>query len=86
VPLYFKAFSFMAGWPWPVVLFFFLLTAFVNEFVSIVGSLVWKRFFGERRCRFFPPPVVCIFYRPKESFPGGFCVARHLLHSRLHTR
>jgi hypothetical protein len=51
-----------------------------------VGSLVWKRFFGERRCRFFPPPVVCIFYRPKESFPGGFCVARHLLHSRLHTR
>jgi len=33
---------------------------------------VWKRFFGERRCRFFPPPVVCIFYRPKESFPGGF--------------
>jgi len=55
-----------------VVLFFFLLTAFVNEFVSIVGSLVWKRFFGERRCRFFPPPVVCIFYRPKESFPGGF--------------
>jgi hypothetical protein len=72
VPIYFKAFSFMAGWPWPVVLFFFfLLTAFVNEFVSIVGSLVWKRFFGERRCRFFPPPVVCIFYRPKESFPGG---------------
>ncbi|MFZ8811445.1 MAG: hypothetical protein ACO2PN_25495 [Pyrobaculum sp.] len=44
----------------------------MNEFVSIVGSLVWKRFFGERRCRFFPPPVVCIFYRPKESFPGGF--------------
>jgi hypothetical protein len=55
-----------------VLFFFFLLTAFVNEFVSIVGSLVWKRFFGERRCRFFPPPVVCIFYRPKESFPGGF--------------
>jgi hypothetical protein len=72
IPIYFKAFSFMAGWPWPAVLFFFfLLTAFVNEFVSIVGSLVWKRFFGGKRCRFFPPPVVCIFYRPKESFPGG---------------
>ncbi len=72
IPLYFKAFGFMAGWPWPVVLFFFfLLTAFVNEIVSIVGSLVWKRFFEERRCRFFPPPVVCIFYRPRESFPGG---------------
>ena len=55
-----------------VLFFFFLLTAFVNEFVSIVGSLVWKRFFGERRCRFFLPPVVCVFYRPKESFPGGF--------------
>jgi len=73
MPLFFKAFSFMAGQPWPVVLFFFfLLTAFVNEFVSMAGSLVWKRFFGGKRCRFFPPPVVCIFYRPKESFPGGF--------------
>ena len=73
MPLYFKAFSFMAEWPWPVVLFFFfLLTAFVNEIISIVGSLVWKKFFEERRCRFFPPPVVCIFYRPRESFPGGF--------------
>ncbi len=72
MPIYLKAFSFMAGWPWPVVLFFFfLLTAFVNEIVSIVGSLVWKRFFEGRRCRFFPLPVVCIFYRPRESFPGG---------------
>lgn len=23
IPLYSEAFSFMAGWPWPVVLFFF---------------------------------------------------------------
>ncbi len=72
MPIYFKVFSFMAGWPWPAVLFFFfLLTAFVNEIVSIVGSVVWKKFFEERRCRFFPPPVVCIFYRPRESFPVG---------------